>query len=67
MTKGADIGIDLGTANVLVYVNGRGIVVKEPSVVAIDKKSQTVLAVGDEARKMIGRTPGNIVILLKKC
>ncbi|MGL5559644.1 MAG: rod shape-determining protein, partial [Paraclostridium dentum] len=63
MTKGADIGIDLGTANVLVYVNGRGIVVKEPSVVAIDKKSQTVLAVGDEARKMIGRTPGNIVAI----
>ncbi|GAA0700836.1 rod shape-determining protein [Paraclostridium ghonii] len=63
MTKGADIGIDLGTANVLVYVNGKGIAIKEPSVVAIDKKSQTVLAVGDEARKMIGRTPGNIVAI----
>lgn len=63
MAKGVDIGIDLGTANVLVYVNGKGIVIKEPSVVAIDKRSQTVLSVGDEARKMIGRTPGNIVAI----
>ena len=59
----ADIGIDLGTANVLVYVNGKGIVLEEPSVVAIDKKSKTVLAVGEEARRMIGRTPGNIVAI----
>ncbi len=63
MAKGADIGIDLGTANVLVYVNGKGIVVKEPSVVAIDKNSNSVLAVGDDARRMIGRTPGNIVAI----
>lgn len=59
----ADIGIDLGTANVLVYVNGKGIVLEEPSVVAIEKRSKSVLAVGEEARKMIGRTPGNIVAI----
>lgn len=56
-----DIGIDLGTASVLVYVRGKGIVLKEPSVVALDKDSGKMLAVGEEARKMIGRTPGNIV------
>ena len=55
-----DIGIDLGTANVLVYIKGKGIVLREPSVVAIDKDSNKVLAVGEEARRMIGRTPGNI-------
>lgn len=60
---GADIGIDLGTANVLVYVDGKGIVLEEPSVVAIEKKTNTVLAVGNEARKMIGRTPANIVAI----
>ena len=60
---GADIGIDLGTANVLVYVNGKGIVLEEPSVVAIEKKTNKVLAVGNEARKMIGRTPANIVAI----
>ena len=59
----ADIGIDLGTANVLVYVSGKGIVLEEPSVVAIDKKYNSVLAVGEEARRMIGRTPGNIVAI----
>lgn len=59
----ADIGIDLGTANVLVYVSGKGIVLEEPSVVAIDKKANYVLAVGEEARRMIGRTPGNIVAI----
>lgn len=59
----ADIGIDLGTANVLVYVNGKGIVLEEPSVVAIEKNTNSVLAVGSEARKMIGRTPGNIVAI----
>ena len=59
----ADIGIDLGTANVLVYVKGKGIVLEEPSVVAIDKKAKSVLAVGEEARRMIGRTPGNIVAI----
>lgn len=60
---GADIGIDLGTANVLVYVSGKGIVLEEPSVVAIDKRTDSVLAVGEEAKKMIGRTPGNIVAI----
>lgn len=59
----ADIGIDLGTANVLVYVSGKGIVLQEPSVVAIDKNTNSVLAVGEEARRMIGRTPGNIVAI----
>lgn len=59
----ADIGIDLGTANVLIYVNGKGIVLEEPSVVAIETKTNAVLAVGEEARKMIGRTPGNIVAI----
>lgn len=58
-----DIGIDLGTANTLVHVKGRGIVVKEPSVVAINKNNGEVLAVGDEAKDMIGRTPGNIVAI----
>ena len=58
---GQDIGIDLGTATVLAYVKGKGIVLKEPSVVAIDKYSGDVLAVGQEARRMLGRTPGNIV------
>jgi len=58
-----DIGIDLGTANTLVYVRGKGIVVREPSVVAMKLDSNTVLAVGDEAKKMIGRTPGNIVAI----
>ena len=56
-----DIGIDLGTANVLVYVKGKGIVLREPSVVAIDRDTNRVLAIGEEARQMIGRTPGNIV------
>lgn len=56
-----DIGIDLGTANTLVYVRGRGIVVREPSVVAIDKYEGKVLAVGNAANDMIGRTPENIV------
>ncbi|CEQ19312.1 rod shape-determining protein Mbl [[Clostridium] sordellii] len=63
MAKGAEIGIDLGTANILVYVNGKGVVLEEPSVVAIDKNTNTVLAVGEEARRMIGRTPGNIVAI----
>ena len=56
-----DIGIDLGTANTLVYVKGKGIVVREPSVVAIDKYEGKVLAVGNAANEMIGRTPENIV------
>jgi len=56
-----DIGIDLGTANTLIYVSGEGIVLQEPSVVAIDQRDHTVYAVGEEANKMIGRTPGDIV------
>ncbi len=56
-----DIGIDLGTANILVYVRGKGIMVREPSVVALDKETGKILAVGEEARQMIGRTPGNII------
>lgn len=55
-----DIGIDLGTASILVYIKGKGIVLKEPSVVAYDRDSQEIVAIGEEARKMIGRTPGNI-------
>ena len=58
-----DIGIDLGTANVLIHVKGKGIVLNEPSVVAIDKNTNRVLAVGEEARKMVGRTPGNIIAI----
>lgn len=58
-----DIGIDLGTANVLIHVKGKGIVLNEPSVVAIDRNSGKVLAVGEEARSMVGRTPGNIVAI----
>ncbi len=57
------MGIDLGTANTLVYVRGRGIVLREPSVVAIRKDNNSILAVGEEARRMIGRTPGNIVAI----
>ena len=58
-----DIGIDLGTANIIVFVKGRGIVLKEPSVVAMDKTSKKVIAVGSQARRMLGRTPGNIVAI----
>ena len=58
-----DVGIDLGTASVLVYVNGKGVVLQEPSVVAIDKNSGKLLKVGEEAQKMLGRTPGNIVAI----
>src|SRR5215211_4887171 len=56
-----DVGIDLGTANTLVMVKGRGIVIDEPSVVAIDRASKRVLAVGAEAKRMVGRTPANII------
>ncbi len=56
-----DIGIDLGTANVLVYIKGKGVVLREPSVVAFDRDTNRILAVGSEARTMLGRTPGNIV------
>ena len=58
---GQDIGIDLGTATVIAYVKGKGIVLREPSVVAVDRNSGDVLAVGQEARRMLGRTPGNII------
>lgn len=60
---GTDMGIDLGTATVLVYIKGKGVILKEPSVVAIDRNNNRVLAVGEEARQMIGRTPGNIVAI----
>jgi rod shape-determining protein MreB len=58
-----DIGIDLGTANVLIHVKGKGVVLDEPSVVAIDNDAKRVLAVGEDARRMVGRTPGNIVAI----
>ena len=58
---GQDIGIDLGTATVIAYAKGKGIVLREPSVVAVDNNTGEVLAVGKEARRMLGRTPGNIV------
>ena len=61
--KGEDIAVDLGTASVLVYVNKEGIVLNEPSVVAIDNNTNRVIAVGTEAREMLGRTPGNIVAI----
>lgn len=57
----ADIGIDLGTASVLVYVKGKGVILKEPSVVAFDRDSNAIKAIGEEARLMLGRTPGNII------
>jgi rod shape-determining protein MreB and related proteins len=57
----SDIGIDLGTATVLIYVKGKGIVLQEPSVVAMERDTKKVLAIGTEARKMLGRTPGNII------
>src|SRR3990172_8578862 len=56
-----DIGIDLGTANTLIYVRGKGIVINEPSVVAINTKTKQILAIGNEAKRMVGRTPGHIV------
>lgn len=58
---GSDIGIDLGTASVLVYAKGKGVVLKEPSVVAFDRDTNKIKAIGEEARLMLGRTPGNIV------
>jgi rod shape-determining protein MreB and related proteins len=58
-----DLGIDLGTANTLVFVRGRGVVISEPSVVAIDKRTKRVLAIGAEAKRMVGRTPANIVAI----
>ncbi len=58
-----DMGIDLGTANTLVYVSGKGIVLQEPSVVAMDQDSKMPLAVGEDAKRMLGRTPGNVIAL----
>jgi len=58
-----DLGVDLGTANTLVYIKGKGIVTREPSVVAIHAETKQVLAVGEEAKRMIGRTPGNIIAI----
>ena len=58
-----DMGIDLGTANTLVHVRGRGILLREPSVIAIDRDTKTILAVGEEAKRMLGRTPGHIIAI----
>ena len=58
-----DIGIDLGTASVLVYVKGKGVVLKEPSVVAFDRDTNEIKAIGEDARLMLGRTPGNIIAI----
>lgn len=58
-----DIGIDLGTANTLVYVRGKGVIINEPSVVALNRKTKDILAIGEEARKMVGRTPSHIVAI----
>ena len=59
----SDLAIDLGTANTLVYARGRGVVVNEPSIVALNKNSGEICAVGKEATAMLGRTPGNIVAI----
>ena len=56
-----DLGVDLGTSNVRIYVDGKGILIREPSVVALNKNGGKILAVGSEARNMLGRTPGNVV------
>ena len=58
-----DIGVDLGTANTLVYVKGKGVIINEPSVVAINQKTKQILAIGEEARAMVGRTPGHIIAI----
>ena len=58
-----DLGVDLGTSNVLIYVDGKGVMVREPSVVAMDKNTGRILQVGTEARNMLGRTPGNVVAM----
>ena len=63
MAFASEVGIDLGTANVLVYIKGKGIVLNEPSVVAINNATDEILAVGEEARQMLGRTPANIVAI----
>ena len=58
-----EVGIDLGTANVLVYIKGKGIVLEEPAVVAVDEETDEILAVGQEAKDMLGRTPASIIAL----
>ena len=63
LNMSVDIGIDLGTASVLVYVKGKGVILKEPSVVAFDRDSNIIRAIGEEARLMLGRTPGNVVAI----
>ena len=63
MSLAKDIGIDLGTANTLVYLKGKGIILREPSVVAVNKSEGKILKVGNEAKEMIGRTPGNVVAI----
>lgn len=62
-TSGKEVGIDLGTSNTLVYVKGKGIVINEPSVVAVNQKTDQILAVGDEAKKMLGKTPAHIIAI----
>ena len=59
----SDIGIDLGTSSTLVYVKGKGIILKEPSVVAVERVTGRIVAIGEEARKMMGREPANIVVI----
>ncbi|MGL4523365.1 MAG: rod shape-determining protein [Bacilli bacterium] len=61
--RSSDLGIDLGTANTLVYIKGKGVVVREPSVVAMETNTKQIVAVGNDARNMLGRTPGNVVAL----
>ncbi|HOO65132.1 MAG TPA: rod shape-determining protein, partial [Synergistaceae bacterium] len=60
---GTDIGIDLGTATVLIFASGKGVVLREPSVVAYDQENEKILAVGGEAKRMLGRTPGHVVAI----
>ena len=61
MAQVNDIGVDLGTSNVLIYMKGKGIMLREPAVVAVERDSRKILAVGSDAYRMIGRTPGNVV------
>ena len=56
-----DVGIDLGTANILIYIKGRGVVLNEPTVIAYDKDSEKIVEIGEEAKLMLGRTPGNLI------
>ena len=63
MAQVNDIGIDLGTSNVVIYMKGKGIVFREPAVVSIEQESHSILAIGTEAYRMIGRTPANIVAI----